>query len=226
METLSIYYIATDSYKEGFIHFQKNLHKFCPEFKKTVILLSDGLEEWDNKEENGITYKRYYIQHEEWPLITLYKMKHILDHWNESDYSCYFNADLQCNPDYDFNKQPFNLTKFNASLHVYDRENSPVVIIHNKKVYRYVQAGFFLGPANIVKKMCEDVCKDLENDRKNKVIKGPFHDESYLNLWVFENEDLVCRGHFMNHAVFDEDYPTTIINTIEKAKLKTKEEDY
>ena len=44
---LVIYYIATSNYKQGFKHFQKNLHLFYPELEKTVVILSDGLEEWN-----------------------------------------------------------------------------------------------------------------------------------------------------------------------------------
>lgn len=50
-----------------------------------------------------------------------------------------------------------------------------------------MQAGFFGGKAEIVYKMCEDVSKWVESDLKRGVIPK-WHDESYLNKWVFMNK--------------------------------------
>lgn len=77
MKHLAIYYIATSNYKMGFVHFKKNLGSFYPDFRKTVIILSDGLEKYDNIVEGNITYKTYHIDHFPWPIITLFKMKYI-----------------------------------------------------------------------------------------------------------------------------------------------------
>ena len=60
MKTITIYYIATDSYSCFWRGFISTIHKFLPSFKKHVILITDGLEEYDNiKEENGVTIERH-----------------------------------------------------------------------------------------------------------------------------------------------------------------------
>ena len=72
---LAIYYIATSNYKKGFIHFKKNIPYLYPEMRKTVVILSDGLTEWDNIIEGNITYKVYHIigNHEQKSLIKKHK---------------------------------------------------------------------------------------------------------------------------------------------------------
>jgi len=98
--TASIYYIATSNYKQGFEQFRTDLHYFLPDVQKTVVVLSDGLTEWDNVEENGILYKVYKIKHYCWPIITLFKMQYMLDYKMDTDLVFFVNADLQYNKDY------------------------------------------------------------------------------------------------------------------------------
>ena len=74
MKHLAIYYIATSNYKMGFEHFNKNISLLYPNFKKTIIILSDGLEDWNNVVGDNVTYKVYHIDHFPWPIITLFKM--------------------------------------------------------------------------------------------------------------------------------------------------------
>lgn len=219
MKTLSIYYIATSSYKDGFEHFKKNLHLFFPELKKTVIILSDGLEEWNDVEENGITYKRHYIQHFSWPIVTLFKMNYMLDYWTDSDYVCYFNADLQYNPDYDFSKNTFDLNKFNGTTPISDNKNIEFVSVYEDGIYRYIAGGFFLGPNDLVKNMCEYAREHLEVDLKNYIIRKPWHEEAYLNDWSKENYHLMNIDSFMCINEFKPDYPLCIIQTINKPKF-------
>lgn len=204
MQHLAIYYIATSNYKMGFEHFKKNLKYLFPNMKKTVIVLSDGLDEWNNIIEDGITYKVFHIEHFCWPIVTLFKMKHILDHKIDCDYVCYMNGTLVYNNDY--TGDVIDLTKLNLTRHaasdetkLYDSDlfegygsginkKSKAYIV--KQPYTYVQGCFFLGPADITYKMCDDVSKMVEADLLNNLIPS-FHDESYLNKWRLDNPDLI-----------------------------------
>lgn len=227
MKHLAIYYIATSNYKMGFVHFKKNLSSLYPEFRKTVIILSDGLEEWNNVIEDNVTYKTYHIDHFPWPIIALFKMKYIYDHRIDCDYVCYFNGNLQYNPNYDTSLNKIDLSKLNVSRHIgsnpnskYDNKsfeniasNSQAYIDYN---YKYVQSGLFIGPSNIVYEMCKDVSKMCEIDLEKNIIPQ-WHDESYLNKWVQLHLDKVTLPiKLISYQCFECDKPFALIETIKK----------
>ena len=229
MKHLAIYYIATSNYKMGFEHFNKNISKLYPNFRKTVIILSDGLEEWNNVVVDNVTYKVYHIDHFPWPIITLFKMKYIYDHRIDCDYVCYFNCDLQYNPNYDTSLNKIDLSKLNVSRHFYtdpnleyDNEifenvatNSQAYINHS---YKYVNGGLFIGPSDIVYDMCKDVSEMCEIDLKNNIIPQ-WHDESYLNKWVQSHLDKVAPlVQLFSYQCFDVEKPFALIETIKKDK--------
>lgn len=232
MKHLAIYYIATSNYKMGFEHFKKNIGSLYPDFRKTVIILSDGLEEWDNVVEDNITYKTYHIDHFPWPIVTLFKMKHIYDHRIDCDYVCYFNGNLQYNPNYDTSLNKIDLSKLNVSRHVgsnpnteYDNKerenvapNSQAYIGHN---YKYIHGGLFIGPSDIVYEMCKDISKMCEIDLSKNIIPQ-YHDESYLNKWVQLHLDKVTPPvKLISYQSFDTEKPFAIIETIKKDRRTT-----
>ena len=231
---LAIYYIATSNYKMGFEHFKKNLPFLFPNMEKTVVILSDGLREWDNVVEDNIIYKVYYIDHFCWPIITLFKMKYIKDHKVDCDYACYFNANLQFNKDYDYSTNNIDLTGLNLSRHCTCDENSEFdgsgyawainkeSQAYIEEPYTYVIGGLFLGPSEIVYKMCEEVSDMVEKDLKRNIIPQ-WHDESYLNKWRLQNKNLVIPPKkIISYKQFIWDKPFAIIETIEKDRRTDK----
>jgi hypothetical protein len=230
MKRIAIYYIATSNYKMGFEHFKKDIHYFYPNDDKTIIILSDGLNEWDGVKEGNVTYKVHHIEHFPWPIITLFKMKYILDFWDDSvDYVCYFNGNLQYNKDFDVISSKIDLSKLNVSRHCKRNKNiefdgkpssnnSCSCIRHP---YKYIHAGFFIGKSDIVKKMCMDVCRMTENDLAKNIIPK-WHDESYLNKWCEDNPHLVNKDDFIKYAEFHPLYPVSIIETILKDRRTDK----
>lgn len=241
MKHIAIYYIATDKYKEAFNYFKQDLKYFYPNFRKTIIILSDGLEEWDNVIENNITYKVYHIDHFTWPIIALFKMKYIYDHRIDCDYVCYFNADLQYNKDYfDPELSILDLNKLNVTEHSYAyyynrkydndlfydmkideiykkflSENS-VSWIDDK--YKYIQACFFFGPSDIVYEMCNDINDMINTDLKINVIPK-YHDESYLNKWVLLNNEKVAKPKRLvsNYKICYKNIPFKLVNVLNKS---------
>ena len=206
----AIYYIATSNYKMGFKHFKENICHFYPNYKKVVIVLSDGLSEWDNVEEDGgnVIYKVYHIDHYCWPIITLFKMQHILNHKINCKYAAYFNGNLQYNPNVDMSL--YDLSKLNVSTHIYNPSDD------------YIMGGIFFGDSNIFYKMCEDVSIKVENCLLTNFIPE-FHDETLLNEWVKENQDIVNKPQqLMSHNSFVQDVPFAIIETIEKDRRTNK----
>lgn len=226
-----IYYISTSNYKMGFEHFRKNISNFLPDSEKTVVVMSDGLDEWNGKIEDGVLYKVYHIQHYPWPIITLFKMKLILDHWEKADYAFYFNGNLQYNPECKDNL--LDLSKLNVSRHTFCNEGIPydgscfedvsqLSLAYIGKPYAYIHGGFFGGAADIVRKMCEDVSYMVERDLLANIIPQ-WHDESYLNKWCVDNPALVApKRKLFSYRDFTEDKPFAIIETIKKDRVYGK----
>lgn len=198
IKTLGIYYIATGCYNVGFKNFIKNINLFYPQFKKTIILLSDELSSYDNTIVNDCKIEYHKINNYPWPIITLFKMYYILKYRGEYDYICYCNADLEFNKN--FNKyENIDLTRFTATKHNWIDDNFEALPLSNDNpkssayigdhIYNYVNGGFFISEANIGYKMCEDVINMLNTDINNGVLPT-WHDESYLNKWCFTNKDL------------------------------------
>lgn len=224
-KTLGIYYIATSNYKAGFEHFKKNLLYFEPDFEKEVIILSDGLSEWDNVVENNIKFKVHYLHHHPWPIISLFKMKYILDFWGDYDYVCYFNGNLQYNSFY--SGPSFDWDKLNVSRHTFSNEDdqfdgtkfeqvSRDSLAYISTPYKYIHGGLFFGNQEIIKKMCTDVTSMAESDLKKNIIPQ-WHDESYLNRWCIDNPGLVApKKKLIYYQGFNSDFPFSIIETIKK----------
>ena len=231
MKHLVIYFIATSKYKEGFKYFKENLRYFFPDMRKTIVILSDGLENWNNVVEEDISYKVFHIDHFYWPIIALFKMKYILDYKQDCDFVCYFNADLQFNPNYKIPlSEVLDLTKLNLTRHswhyddtlydgnifAYNIDRRSLAFISHE--YTYVQSCFFLGPAEIIYKMCHDISNWVKLDLKKNIIPQ-WHDESYLNKWCEENKELCAEKKALVkgwNEGFSDDFPFAIIKTFTK----------
>lgn len=234
-KTLAIYYIATAEYKNCFKYFHKTIHTFMPDMDKTVIVLSDGLSEYDNKEYNGVKYKVFRIDHYPWPIVALFKMTQILNHKVDCDYACYFNADLFANKHFDYksNENFFDYNKLNVSYHSYSKNKDDIYGAAYLKLeddnpnslsyigdiqYEYCQSGFFFGPSNIVFKMCEDITEWIKKDLINYVMPKWF-DETYLNKWCFLNIEKCHYNYFMMLAAkLSGASPTVLFDNIIKKK--------
>lgn len=215
-KTLAIYYIATSVYKENFPEFLENVPKFFPHFYKKVVVISDGLKEY-----NGFAGHDYEVQvfsdleHRPWPYIALHKMDIIKDHPVECNYACYMNANLVPNPEFvGIIDGMFNYSRMNFTRHCYllrddtqdgqyfqgtvERENGDFIKLVSSDIrsvsyiadeYQYCQSGFFLGPKNLFFKFCEDVSKLRKLDEANNIVPT-WHDEAYLNAWIYRYNNL------------------------------------
>lgn len=220
MNTVTIYIIATSNYKQGFLNMVDTLQYFLPSYKKTVVLISDGLQEWNNVEKDGINFKVYYIQHYPWPIITLFKMKYILDYWNESDYAFFLNADLQCNKDSDetwLDKDKLICTSSHFSGIFAEKETSKdsKAYVSDSNVHKYRIAAFFGGPCEIVKQMCNSVYEMLQIDLSHNIIPK-WHDQSYLYKWCCDHKDLVSNNCFSLYPRFKTNIPIARIKSFIK----------
>lgn len=176
-KTIAIYYIATNTYKQYFKGFYKTLKYFLPGYKKTVILMTDDSE--DIYKKANIVWN--HIDHYPWPIITLYKMYLIKNHFYNATYHFYVNANAL------FKKET------DSSKVLTDKLTCSFLQLNGKNPYNeelpYIQGGFFGGPTNIFNKMCTDIINAV-NDCLNKQHSIPeYHDETLLNQWYAEHTE-------------------------------------
>jgi len=209
---IAVYYIATGKYKAFFKEFLESLNNFFPEYKKEVKLISDGLEEYSSYEKGNIKVELCpRINNYPWPVVTLYKMWHILENKDEEcDYACYFNANSIIK---NHSKDVFDMNKVTVSYHSFNYNDEhydiwPSVVINPQSIaymenntYEYIQGGFFFGPSKLIYKMCEDVI-DMVNRDSKYCLYAHWHDESYLNKWCVDNSNLVNKQSIL--TVYDD----------------------
>lgn len=213
MKTIAVYYIATDVYCELFKPFIESLHNFMPDCKKVVVLLTNGLHEYEgyNDTENNIVIDRRELTHYPWPIVTLYKHYLINANRINCDYAVYFNADTVCR-EYDWAANPFSDTKITLSTHSTCRVEDSTIkkmafqywgktcdnsnyaeLIKDPDVQNnlYIQASFFFGPADNFFKMCKEIAFIVNDDMLHNFCFLRWHDETYMNVWVLDNLDKV-----------------------------------
>ena len=204
---IAVYYIATSKYKVLFPEFLESVHNFYPNNKKIVKVISDGLEEYADYEKGNVKVELCpRINNYPWPVVTLYKMWHILENFDDTcEYSCYFNGNAYI---YEHSVNALDSKKITTSYHSFNGKNYPydpwphIKLLPNSTAYllngtyEYVQAAFFFGPSNLIRKLCEDVVEMVKEDSRNNTF-ACWHDESYLNKWCVLNEKLVVRKYIL-----------------------------
>ena len=204
---IAVYYIATGDYKKLFPGFLESLQNYFPEDEKVVKLISDGLEEYKGYVNGKVRVDLCpRINDYPWPIVTLYKMWHILENFDEScDYFCYFNGNAIIHPHY---PDVFDMTKITTSYHSFNTNKYEFNIWDNiqldpksrayleNKTYGYVQGAFFGGPKELFRQLCDEVTQMVKYDT-NRFMFAQWHDESYLNKWCVEHEDLVDRKYVL-----------------------------
>lgn len=197
MRNIVIYYIATDIYTQFIDGFIKSLCYFCETDKLTIILLSDSSEDYSKYNNEHITIKQYYIQHFCWPIITLFKMKYILDFFIEDcDYAFYMNSNLRwiknkvicLDKDLLFSTKRYSSDELYKGYNIYQIPNSTSFIDYNKLPENicYCQGGLFGGKPKPLKSFCADIYEMIKVDLQKGIIPI-WHDESYLNKWMYDH---------------------------------------
>lgn len=226
MKIIAIYYIATSNYKNAFLNFLEGLQLFLPNLKKIVVLLTDGLEEYNGYKDfkNNIYIDRRYINHYPWPIITLYKHYLINENKIDCDYACYFNADIEIVKL--INECEFDLTKINFTTHAAHNKGLIQHIGHHSEVNAnklskyynilfdpnnadklYCQACFFLGQSDLFFDMCKEITDMVNHDMQNEFVFLRWHDEHYMNVWILQHNDICyirpyVNCFYKNHTIF------------------------
>ena len=200
-----IFYIATSIYKNYFNDFLKTVKYIFPNKEKELIILSDGLYEYNDKQIDNIHIIVENIIDYPYPLINLCKFQSIYHYAKKYniDKILYFDADtivfekddnywawvdellntdkLICSyhPHYLYNNEEI----FQNSGFIYDNNELGVYCdpqyIHNNKCY--IMSSFFMGSIKAIEYIYKEIYKMTSKDLRNYRWIPWFSDEAYLN---------------------------------------------
>ena len=208
-----IFYIATSVYKEYFENFLKTVKYIFPDKQKELIVLSDGLYEYNDKQIENIHIIVENIIDYPYPLINLCKFQTIYYYANKYDIDkiLYFDADtivfekdniywkwvdeellstdmLICSyhPHYLYNNEKI----FYNNGFIYNDNNLGVYCdpqyIHDNKCY--IMSSFFMGSIKAIEYAYKEIYNMSSKDLRNHRWIPWFSDEAYLNaLYVKDN---------------------------------------
>ena len=93
MNNIGIVYLATSVYKNYFENFLNTVNNFFPNDNKTIIAISDGLTEYDNKSFDNVMVHVKYIEDMPYPIIPMLKLRHVTKYTKgyDFDYIFFFN---------------------------------------------------------------------------------------------------------------------------------------
>ena len=221
-----IFYIATSVYKNYFEYFLKTVKYIFPNKQKELIILSDGLNEYNDKQIVNIHIIVKNIIDYPYPLINLCKFQTIYHYAKKYniDRILYFDADtivfekddnywnwidklldtnkLICSyhPHYLYNNESI----FYNDGFIYNDSNLGVYCnpeyIHNNKCY--IMSSFFMGSIQSIEYISKSIYKMTSIDlRKNRWIPW-FSDEAYLNALnvndnIINNKETIYLSKFI-----------------------------
>jgi len=207
-----IFYIATSVYKNYFENFLNTSKYIFPDKFKQLIVLSDGLNEYNGTvvNKNTIITVENIIDYP-YPLINLCKFQTIYHYAKKHniDKILYFDADtIIFEKDNDFWKNVENLLntdKLICSYHPHYLYNNDILTtycfphfnediacsIDESLIYKnrcYIMSSFFMGSINAIKYAADKIYEYSSKDLKNHRWIPTFSDETYLNaLYIKDN---------------------------------------
>lgn len=215
---LGIFWLGTSVYKNYFDEFSKSLTNLFPngEFEKELVILSDGLQEYDGKQMFGCNVQTIEIIDYPYPLVTANKFQTVSHYMKKLnlDYGVFFDSDtiiLEKSPEFWKSlKEKIISGKILCSSHphyLYDRNYviHPFLRIHNEfsKAYvdhtiidsnkSYIISSFFAGSYKIITEYADKIYKMLGADLTSLRWMPNCVDEAYFNkIYV---DEAISEGH-------------------------------
>ena len=212
MEKIGIFYIATSIYKEYFnMYFLPSMKNLFPDDKKELIILSDGLEEYNNKfidnfnihVENIINFPYPIINLVKFQLIEYYAKKYNINiilyfdadtiifnksnyFWENLKHKIINSDNLICSyhPHYLYNKL-FDFTKnIFFPFNEFDSKSLKIDYYKLRNNKNYIMTSFFMGKYEYIKLYSEKIYDYAKIGLANTFIRCIpwFSDETYLNI--------------------------------------------
>lgn len=223
-KVILVTYIATGKYFRYADNFLKQIGYMFPDRKKVVNLITDQHNIPECTDPNVSVFKTY-ITHYPWPIVTLFKFRHMLDAIHAAEELGYeveyvVNLDATVIPNRVITEDELlfkdKLAVFNNWL--FGKVSRPEIDDafwcdwdhsrawrDSRKIQYQAFPGFFCGPRDITVKCCEDIEVMIEADLKDYIIPY-FHDESYYNKWLDNNPQYI---NLINNQVYEDDLEVT-----------------
>lgn len=200
-----IFYIATNVYKNYFDNFLNTVKHIFPDKEKDLIIISDGLTEYNNKSLDNINIYVEEIFDFPYPIINLCKFQIIYNYAKKYniDKILYFDADtiiFEKNNDFwNYIDTLLDSDKLIFSYHPHYLYNNESIFYNNGFMYHndslavnvdpnyiydnkcYIMTSFFMGSLNAVKYGYEKVYRMSSQDLRNHRWIPWFSDEAYIN---------------------------------------------
>lgn len=208
---LGVFFLATSVYKEYFENFKESLKNLFPnDFEKHLIIMSDGLEEYDNTKIGNFDVHRVEVIDYPYPLVPMNKFQMVSKYMKDYDldYAMFFDADsiilekddkfwkslrakllsgrMLCSghPHYLYQPERDMFEPF-----VISREDSvgymdPKVLNEHRS---YIITSFFAGDKNVIDKYAKKIYSMIGQDLSNIRWMPHYVDEAYLNT-IYVND--------------------------------------
>ena len=204
MKKIGILYICTGKYKLFWNDFYKSCETYFldnEKLEKHYYVFTDA----DNIEfENEQQVHKIYQDALPWPYITLYRYKifnKISRYLKKMDYLYFFNANMlfvdtindeflpKLNQKFSFLQHPGFYNKNNADF-TYERNSESLAFIAKGEGKYYFAGGLNGGNSKDYLLMSEKLEQNIDLDEKKDVM-ACWHDESHLNRFAFENQNII-----------------------------------
>lgn len=203
---LGIFFLATSVYKAYFENFAKSLKNLFPKnnIEKHLIIMSDGLSEYDNTTQFGCKIHCFDVIDYPYPIVPMNKFQMVAKYMKDLDldYAMFFDADsIILEKDtlfWDNLKDKLTSGKLLCSGHPHylyypDMDMQAPCIVTNKYSSAYVDpqlinnnksyiiTSFFAGSKEVISKYAEKIYTMIGKDLSNIRSVPQFVDEAYMN---------------------------------------------
>ncbi len=211
MKNIGLVYMATSVYKNYFENFLNSLKFLCPEDNKTLIIISDGLYEYNEKEINGIKIYVKDVVDLPYPFLPCCKFRFVTRYTKEFNFDYIINFDSDTiileksiefwnNLKDKLDSGKLLMTKHPHYLYTPNRNFYEPFIVSNtnsigyidekyiNKHRSYIMTSFFAGKYDIIKYFDDIIYYMIGKDMDNLRWIPRFPDEAYMNkLYITEN---------------------------------------
>lgn len=220
---IGILYICTGPYNVFWKMFYDSMDKnLMPETEKTYYVFTDSESIYKENESNVV---KIHIENKPWPLVTLLRFHMFIgaeEQLRQNDFLLFSNANLACkrviksseilpekennffftiHPGY-FNKKP--------KYYVYERRSISTAYIPYNHGKHYVIGAFFGGKTEPFLRMCHELSDHINDDLKKNII-ARWHDESHINRFILNRNDIrFLTPSYCYPCGFDIDYENVI----------------
>lgn len=202
---LGVFFLATSVYKEYFNNFAESLKNLFPnDFEKHLIIMSDGLKEYDNTNVSGFQTHWVEVVDYPYPLVPMNKFQMVSKYMKDFDldYAMFFDADTIIfeKPDRFWKELRGKLMSgkmlcsghphylyypnwdIDGACEVTQTDSAAFVDVNVQNEHRsYIITSFFGGNKEVIDKYAKKVYSMIGQDLSNLRWIPRFVDEAYIN---------------------------------------------